>query len=219
MQENEIQDVICEGLWFKDGSVVIAASVDTSRHLFKVHTSVLSTHSHVFRDLFTLPQPLAGCQTEDMDTYDGLPLVIFPDAPDDIRDLLVALYYPMNLVCRRNRRSTFKKVAGVLRLSTKYEIGELWKHVKGVLDADWPSNFEAWEANELAISDRVNTSSSPYIIAAKPPHSAEIIQLANDCHITSILPAAYYNIARNAPSEYTPFELRDLTFRDTISGH
>ncbi|TDL26491.1 hypothetical protein BD410DRAFT_741816 [Rickenella mellea] len=191
-------DKICEELWFEDGNVVIA-SVETSRHLFKVHKSVLSTHSLVLRDLFALPQPIAAVQTED--TYNGLPLVDFPDSPDDVRDLLVALYYPTKLVCRRNRRSTFKKVTGVLRLATKYEISALRNHIRNVLDLDWPSTFEAWETNEFATNDMIGASEKRFTMASKLPNSSEIINLARECRITSILPAAFYNIARIQESD------------------
>ncbi|TDL25341.1 hypothetical protein BD410DRAFT_744091 [Rickenella mellea] len=194
---SENQDVNCKDLWFDDGNVIIA-SVDatrTERHLFKVHKSVLSTHSLVLRDVFALPQPNASVALT-MDTYNGLPLVDFPDAPKDVEDLLTVLYYPTKLSWCQNKRITFKKIEGVLRLSTKYECRKLRKRIEQVLALDWPSSFDAWEANEIFVNELLKRSDDPYDFAETLPDSAEIIHLANECGITSVLPAAFYNIAR-----------------------
>lgn len=90
-------------LWFPDGNVVLA----TNRMCFRVHKSVLSLYSTVFRDMFDLPiapgpaddEPDAGETSNHgvinphSDLYDGLPLVkLSGDKDMDVVHLLRAIY-------------------------------------------------------------------------------------------------------------------------------
>lgn len=90
--ENEmVQDT---EVWMDDGNVVIAAVEDDKKkgkttHLFRCHKSVLSKHSPVFRDLFTMPQ-----SSDTKDIWEGFPLVTLPDPAQDVRLLLRMLYDP-----------------------------------------------------------------------------------------------------------------------------
>lgn len=70
--------------WFHDGSIVI----NVDKTLFRVHQTLLSTHSDVFAGLFTIPQP------KDQDMEDGCCVVQLHDSLDDMVDLLNAIYYP-----------------------------------------------------------------------------------------------------------------------------
>ena len=67
---------------FEDGNIVIIAA----NTAFKVHRSVMSRKSALFKDLLSLPQP----DTEEK--FEGLPVVRLLDPPDDIRMLLDAIY-------------------------------------------------------------------------------------------------------------------------------
>jgi hypothetical protein len=82
--------------WLHDGSIVLSVQ-DT---LFKVHQTILSNHSEVFADLFSLPQPPRGDlgggakPIEGKDFMDGCNIVHLYDSSDDFVDLLKAIYYP-----------------------------------------------------------------------------------------------------------------------------
>lgn len=69
-------------VWFEDGNAIVVAD-DTA---FKVHRGVLSLHSEVFRDMFSIPPP------EDDEALDGCPVVRVSDAASDIRQLLSVMY-------------------------------------------------------------------------------------------------------------------------------
>jgi hypothetical protein len=73
-----------EELWFDDGSIILQVQAT----LFRVHQSVLATHSETFADLFTVPQP------DSPDIIDGCPVVRLADSPDDFLHFLRALYDP-----------------------------------------------------------------------------------------------------------------------------
>ena len=71
--------------WLYDGSIVLA--VEST--LFRVHQTILASHSEVFADLFTIPQP------EGEDMIDGCHIVrLFGDSEQDFADLLRAMYHP-----------------------------------------------------------------------------------------------------------------------------
>ena len=71
-------------LWFDDGNVVLLAD----NVAFKVHRSLLSRHSTVFKDLFELSQPSAALDEQ----LDGVPLVKLHDSSHDLADLLDVIY-------------------------------------------------------------------------------------------------------------------------------
>lgn len=81
-------------LWLPDGNVVLA----TDSFLFKVHISLLSMQSSVFREMFELPTVDgsdanangAGMMPE---VYEGLPMVkLAGDKGEDVAHLLRAVY-------------------------------------------------------------------------------------------------------------------------------
>ena len=70
--------------WFDDGNVVL--QVEST--LFRVHRSILSMHSEVFRGMFSVPQPVAV----DGELVDNCPVVQFPDRAVDWTHVLKAFY-------------------------------------------------------------------------------------------------------------------------------
>lgn len=69
-------------IWLDDGNIILIAQ-ETA---FRVHRSVLSRNSDVFRDILTVPQPA------DAEMLDGLPVVRLSDSKRDVVHLLRALY-------------------------------------------------------------------------------------------------------------------------------
>ena len=70
--------------WFEDGNIVLEAE----SVLFRVHQSVLSRHSQIFKDTFAMPQAASHKD----DCVDGCPIVQVSDTADDIRNLISLLY-------------------------------------------------------------------------------------------------------------------------------
>ena len=65
-------------LWFEDGNIVLLAR-DTA---FRVYRGLLTRHSVIFRDLFSMAQPSSA------ETMESCPVVHISDSPDDLRYLL-----------------------------------------------------------------------------------------------------------------------------------
>ena len=96
-------------LYFTDGNVVLHAplSGNTRGLLFRVHRSVLSSHSPVFSDMFYVcnePGNISKTDADDVSSeaqvdlsgtnfYDGVPLVHLPDDGNHLESILKILYY------------------------------------------------------------------------------------------------------------------------------
>jgi len=78
-----------DSLYLSDGNLAIIASYATrKRVVFRVHQSVLSKHSPVFKTMLELAPP--GTDANEM--YDGAPLVVLPDPAEAVESLLRILY-------------------------------------------------------------------------------------------------------------------------------
>jgi hypothetical protein len=78
MEPSLATPTICEELWLDGGNLVIRAE----NTLFKVLAAHIAIASSVFGDMLGVPQPLAS----GLETHDGLPFVLLPDAAFDVGD-------------------------------------------------------------------------------------------------------------------------------------
>ncbi|SRR6266404_7314985 len=79
-------------LWFPDGNIILRTVFSENVYtVYKVHKSILASHSNVFYDLFDGPQTAFDNASEQ---YDGLPVMDLPDPPSQFNDFLKALYFP-----------------------------------------------------------------------------------------------------------------------------
>jgi hypothetical protein len=80
-------ETVWSTIWYKDGSVVLQAESTQ----FLVHETLLSQHSQVFREMFSL-NPSTETPTE---RVDDRPLVHLSDTVDSVEHLLTVLYDPI----------------------------------------------------------------------------------------------------------------------------
>ncbi|KAJ7251578.1 hypothetical protein C8J57DRAFT_1474444 [Mycena rebaudengoi] len=145
-----------EELWFKDGTLVLAAE----NSLFRVYAGLLAKRSPVFHDMLQIPQP------EDTEIIDGCPVVRLADDERDLRYFLNALF-DYEFFGAFPATTTFDIVAGVIRLSTKYDVATLLSR----LALGSPS----WEI---------------------PDHEwIRVVLFAREMSIEWILPIAFYRVA------------------------
>ena len=94
--------------WFEDGSIIVSA-VSNKRPLvtilFKVHKSILSLHSNIFRDLFTVSDDSEKQKQSSEDEkksqvseptiqqlYEGVPVVEVQDKAEDWDTMFKTMY-------------------------------------------------------------------------------------------------------------------------------
>ncbi|KAJ7241866.1 hypothetical protein C8J57DRAFT_1368781 [Mycena rebaudengoi] len=123
-------------LWFPDANLVIRVGGS----LFKVFRGILATKSPVFEDMLSFPQP------EDSELIDGCPVVRLFDSEKDAEYFLRALFhydffepYPAEV--------DFETVAGVLRLSQKYQVEHLRKRALLHLSERYPTSLADWDTD------------------------------------------------------------------------
>jgi hypothetical protein len=78
----QVKVVRSSKFWFEDGNVVLQAE----HTQFRLHRSVLSMHSPIFKDMFACSQPENG------PTVDGCPLIHLSDTLEDVKNFVKILY-------------------------------------------------------------------------------------------------------------------------------
>ncbi|KAJ7645219.1 hypothetical protein DFH06DRAFT_595859 [Mycena polygramma] len=103
-----------EGLWFKDCGLIIQAEST----LFRISRDFLALRFPIFRDVCAVPAPAA------VEMMEGCPFVRLPDTAHDFDCFLRALVYSESFE-PYPAKTTFPVLAGVLRMSHKYEVEPL----------------------------------------------------------------------------------------------
>ncbi|KAF8143254.1 hypothetical protein K438DRAFT_1633956 [Mycena galopus ATCC 62051] len=117
------------GIWFKDGTLVIQAGTSS----FRVYGGILADRSPVFHDMLGFPQP------EDAPTVEGCPVVRLSDAENDVRSFLKALF-DYEFFLPYPAKTDFATMAGIIRLSSKYQVESLRKRALVHLSSAFPSD-------------------------------------------------------------------------------
>ncbi|KAJ7188685.1 hypothetical protein C8R46DRAFT_1055489 [Mycena filopes] len=190
-QRTEDAPITRSELWHNDGSVVLQAESTQ----FRVHWSVLGRNSSFFRDMQSLPQPL------DQPTVEGCPVVELPDNAIDVEFVLKALYTPSFLA---QKTLPFAAIAAHVRIGKKYDFRELLDLAVARLTDDFPVTLQEFDA--LGPGQRRLTRVISY-----EGLSIDVVALARENNILSILPLAYYRILRAASSADDLFESRSRT--------
>ncbi|KAG2070568.1 hypothetical protein BDR04DRAFT_1018505 [Suillus decipiens] len=182
-------------LYLMDGNIVIIAPLLTGQHqIFRVHQSVLSKNSPVFRSMFMIP----GVQDHEMEKYDGVPSVQLLDCAEEVESLLRVLYHESTLPFRHLDPNTPSLVKNVLTLANKYRMDHLQDQIIRHIEVDWPQSLWQWDMLEAEILLMEETWYDEYMNAPIDdylPEPPSAIWLARKCNIPSILPATFYHLS------------------------
>ncbi|KAJ7125106.1 hypothetical protein C8R44DRAFT_669154 [Mycena epipterygia] len=173
-QRTENAPIKRSDIWHSDGSVVLQAE-DTQ---FRVHWSVLALHSSFFRDMQSLPQP------PEQPSVDGCPVVQLQDNVADVNYLLKALYTPTFLA---QEKLPLPAIAALICLGRKYDFRDMLDSAVARLTFENPTTLEKYDA--LIRHD------GKYATTRIADHAGilhDILTLARENNILSVLPCAYY---------------------------
>jgi len=185
--------------WFHDGSIVLLVG----SLMFRVHQTVLSTHSEVFAGLFIVPQPPSGTKGQEM--IEGCHVVQLHDQAEDFVDLLKGIYLPSHFDTLPDELGdVLSWVSGMLRLSTKYMIVSLRQRCISILKARFPATFPDYNA----------MISHPHRKHYKSDDVMRTVLLARECNVREILPYAYYCVARMGLTRIVTDTAADISWRE-----
>ncbi|KAK7690491.1 hypothetical protein QCA50_005589 [Cerrena zonata] len=164
-------------VWYEDGNVVLIAE----RKAFKVHRSILSSSSDVFRDMFEVVQPDL---LDSSSTFDGCPIVHLSDTAKELTTFLEILYSQGNHRYFRIEKvcAPMEWVSAVLRLGRKYQVSHIAEEAVRRLEFVCPppgrnlmayiwSRIDTYKGGGMAIS---------------------IVKLARAYDLPGLLPFAFY---------------------------
>ncbi|KAJ7476238.1 hypothetical protein FB451DRAFT_1033783 [Mycena latifolia] len=168
-------------IWRPDGSVVLQAE----NTQFRVHWSVLSLHSSVFRDMQGLPQP------RDQPSVEGCPVIELSDRVEDVECVLEALYNPLLFA---QEALPLSVIASHARWGQKYDFIDILHSVVERVTHENPPNVEAYDALK---------KNGPYVPTRIIHHRGlyfDTVTFARENNLLSVLPCAYYRaITRSLP--------------------
>ncbi|TFY62734.1 hypothetical protein EVJ58_g3686 [Rhodofomes roseus] len=176
--------------WYADGDiVVIAENVG-----FRVYKGLLATHSDVFRDMFSLPQP-------GLDAVEDCPVVHVTDTAAEISSMLSVL---LPTQFRKLPLSTFEDLANCTRLAHKYGMKQLLEESLTELKDYFPSTLASRDCR-----DQYRYADMWRAIAG--------VNLARLTNTPSMLPAAFYLCCQLTAEELMEGHTRSDGTKDTLS--
>ncbi|KAF8608289.1 hypothetical protein BDV93DRAFT_519335 [Ceratobasidium sp. AG-I] len=171
--------------WLEDGNVVLVAKRPAQTQ-FRVHQSVLSRQSRVFKEMLSYPS------RSRFEKMHGCPVVPLGDSEEDIAALLSALYDGLNL--QRNSQFDIEIASGQLRLSTKYEITNIRRKIIEHLRDEYPILLPDIDRKDGLVSEQ-----HPRTRPDQLYDPIAVIQLAEQgCDVPEVLPYAWYLLARHS---------------------
>ncbi|KAJ7729089.1 hypothetical protein DFH07DRAFT_850509 [Mycena maculata] len=181
-QRTEDAPIARSEIWHDDGSLVLQAE----NTQFRVHWGVLSLNSPFFQNLKGLPQP------PDQPSIEGCPVVELPDDAADVEYLLKALYIPTFLM---QKKLPFPAAAALIRLGRKYDFKDVLNTTVERVTFENPATLEKYDA---LIVDRGRYG--PRSILNYPGILYDMLSLAREHSIMSVLPCAYYRAILYQPT-------------------
>ncbi|TDL16683.1 hypothetical protein BD410DRAFT_776893 [Rickenella mellea] len=165
-------------LWLDDGNTVLATKVSR----FRVHRTRLAMDSPVFAHMLSKPRSHTD-STGIENAFEGLPVFEIPDSDVDFTHLLCFIYdhryYQIDTI------TTFEKISGLLRMSTRYQMDDLRNEIISHLGLAYPSTVEKY----LEIVGR--QTELPLFPPFHGQHFA-VVALARETKASKLLPAALW---------------------------
>ncbi|CAK5284137.1 unnamed protein product [Mycena citricolor] len=168
--------------WMEDGNVCLVTADSDKPTAFKVHRSVMARHSEIFESMFMVPQP----PSEVVETAEGCQVVRMWDPPQELASLIEAIYDGLKFANRKP--ADFFHLAGILRLSTKYEIAKFRQQAITFLSQTWSHTLQGHDnlVDAAIRSPVLDGLTYPWI------HPLHVLNLAQETDVRIVVPSAVY---------------------------
>ncbi|KAJ6458038.1 hypothetical protein C8R47DRAFT_1203294 [Mycena vitilis] len=177
--EQAPSDARVEHLWFSSETLVLRAEAK----IFQVPKALLAARSSVFRDMVGLPQPPGN----EMELYEGTPVVNLLDAASDVDAFLTAIL-DSSFFMPAPEPLHLDALIGILRLAHKYDVPYLYlralKRLSIRYEAQSAQQYLTRKHDHIIIGDR-----GRYLRGW-----IALIQALTEVGALWLLPVAYYNI-------------------------
>ncbi|KAH9932290.1 uncharacterized protein B0H18DRAFT_52707 [Fomitopsis serialis] len=182
IQEDLKKDLVKDKeAWFYDGNIDIVAEGIA----FRVHRSVLSLHSDLFRDMLSIPQ------AQDAGTSSDVPAVDVTDSADDMRHLLLTLYHN-NKHFKPDKKVDFEVVNTLVHIAHKYQVQNVLDEAMSRIKALFPGTMHAL----IKVLDEYPAGHTMKYEDTKT-NSLRVIEIARLVGDTSLLRPAYYRLCQH----------------------
>ncbi|KAJ7932793.1 hypothetical protein B0H13DRAFT_1701192 [Mycena leptocephala] len=173
-------------LWFEDGNIVIQAG----NSQYRVFRGILATHSPVFLDMLSFPQP------PDSEVVEDCPLVRLQDKEVEVTPFLRAIF-DSSYFMPHPASTKFDILVGILRLSHKYEVDYLRRRALIHLSSAYRTKLSEYDAALYDESDPRHPPSEvrSWICPGNDIDRITTIQLAHEVDTPWILPIAFYALS------------------------
>ncbi|KAI0055891.1 hypothetical protein BV25DRAFT_1832812 [Artomyces pyxidatus] len=204
-QDTGVVIIHSKDLWLQDGTIIVrTTSTETPATitLYKIHKFILALHCSTFASLFEGTHALFDAGSE---SYDGLPIMDMPDAADDVRDFLKALYFPIETQRHRHISSPLfggnwaafpATYPGILRLAIKYDAPTIQNLIVKVLRMEWTRDVHEWDSLQEKLMAGASMLCEEEDLSNLFPDPVRAIRLGTELGIFEILPTAYYDLMR-----------------------
>ncbi|KAK7025080.1 BTB domain-containing protein [Favolaschia claudopus] len=174
-KRTETSDITRSKIYFEDGNVVLEAG--NTKH-WRVHKGVLSHKSTVFSGMLQKLPPSPSQRI-----VDGCPVLALSNDHQDVEYLMKALYDP-SFHCKKVL--PFPIVRALIRLGRQYRYEYLYESGLDRIRTEFPSTLEKYD----------EATNSYQTIEPYNGLSRDILSLASEDKILSVLPGAYYNATK-----------------------
>ncbi|KAI0665401.1 hypothetical protein C8Q78DRAFT_986635 [Trametes maxima] len=174
--------------WYEDGNIVLVAADGTGKAGFRVHRQVLSKHSSVFHDMFSVGHP------ESSEKQEGCPVVHVSDPAIDLKLFLRGLYDPLSLI-HFGEQMDFSEIAPLLELAHKYNVESLRTELLGRLRTVFCHKFAEFRSSAWFCTAEESDGHLLHSAAVEVVPSRDAIRAVNLVRLlgeSSMLPMALY---------------------------
>ncbi|KIJ57867.1 hypothetical protein HYDPIDRAFT_103709 [Hydnomerulius pinastri MD-312] len=168
--------------WLQDGDIILAAE----GKYFRIHRDVLSSASQIFQDMFSCPQSNKSVDPR----MDGCPVIVLHDLASDVQIVLRALYSRSPYRTFTKEPTPLSVVAASLRLGKKYEIPRLFDEACARIKECYPASLFTLLFLPLDLK---------HPISGRDKYGFQLINLAREFGLLSLLPVAMYLCVRSCP--------------------
>ncbi|KIM38500.1 hypothetical protein M413DRAFT_447727 [Hebeloma cylindrosporum] len=167
-------------IWFEDGNIIL----EVEKTLFKVHRSILATHSPVFKKIFDE-------QSQFYQSPTTVPRLTCYDKAAHIKLLLQGVYNTTSFE-GKTQCDHLKEAAGMIIMGGKYGVDFLFQRAVKNLSTIFPTTLDKWDQHSQSL---VNSLISV-------AEQVDLIHALTVARVTWILPAAVYGcFAYRKPEE------------------